>query len=443
MKRVAVFGAGLTGLAAAWKLRRLGAEVAVFDPAAEPGGVVRSLAHRGYLLELGPNTVLEKGGALTEWIDGLGLRGDVLNPGKDARKRFILHGGRPVAAPMSPLAFAASPLLSTRGKLRLLTEPFRAAGMAGDESVAAFFQRRLGSETVARLIDPFVSGIYAGDLVRLSARHCFPRLWEWERGAGSLVRGALAGRGRGSGAGRVRMVSFSGGLQTLARGAEAALEGRVFLGGAPAWRRGAGEGWEVEGHGRFDAVVAALPASALAGWLEGGGVAVPEIERAVVPAASVRVWHFGLERKAVAHPLDGFGVLAPSAEGEPILGVLFSSTLFPGRAPGGCVLLTVFQGGVRQPDWCRPDREDEARTAAWTAASRWLGIQGEPGMAHGTLWRAAIPQYEVGHQRVLDAVEAIENRHAGLFLRGSFRGGVAVGDCVASGFAAAGEVMGM
>jgi oxygen-dependent protoporphyrinogen oxidase len=443
MKRVAVFGAGLTGLAAAWKLRQLGAEVVVFDPAAEAGGVVRSLRHQGYLLELGPNTVLEKGGALTEWIDGLGLRGEVLNPGKVARNRFIRHGGRLVPLPMSPWAFITSPLLSMRGKLRLLAEPFQKAGTAGDESVAAFFQRRVGCEAVARLIDPFVSGIYAGDPVRLSARHCFPQLWEWERGSGSLVRGAWAGRKRSAGTARARLVSFPGGLQTLARRAEDALEGRVFLGRAPAWRRGAGEGWEVEGHGRFDVVVGALPASALAGWLEGGGVAVPELERAAVPAASLRVWHFGLQRKVVAHPLDGFGVLAPSAEGEPILGVLFSSTLFPGRAPEGCVLLTVFQGGVRQPDWCRPDREGEARTAAWNAASGWLGIQGEPSMVHSTLWRAAIPQYEVGHQSFLDAVEAIEKRNVGLFLRGSFRGGVAVGDRVACGFAVAREVMGM
>lgn len=439
MKRVAVFGAGLTGLAAAWKLRSLGAEVAVFDPAALPGGVVRSVARDGYLLELGPNTVLEKGGALTEWIDGLGLRGRVVHPPAAAKKRFILHRGRPVAAPMSPWAFAASPLLSLQGKARLLGEPFQERGTAGDESVAAFFQRRLGAEAVERLIDPFVSGIYAGDPVRLSARHCFPKLWQWEREAGSLLRGILGGRKKEGKRVKWKMISFPEGLGELPRAAASALGGALHLGAAPALRRGT-ENWEVEGFGKFDAVVAAMPPRALAGWLEAG---LPGVELGVIRAcatAPVRVWHFGVERARVGHALDGFGVLAPGAEGEPVLGVLFSSALFPGRAPEGCVLLTVFQGGMRHPEWCRAEAEAEARAAAWEAVSRWLEVKGEPDLVEATLWKEAIPQYEVGHGRLLEALAGLEASHPGLFLRGNLRGGVAVGDCVASGFAVADEV---
>lgn len=441
MKRVAVFGAGVTGLAAAWKLQQLGLEVEVFDPALVAGGVVRTVEQDGYVMELGPNTVLEKGEALTEWLDGLGLRPEVRHPGSEAKKRFIWHEGRAEEVPMTPWGFAASRLMSVGGKLRLLAEPFCGAGTAGDESVAAFFRRRVGEEAVARLVDPMVSGIYAGDVVRLSARHCFPKLWAWEREAGSLVRGALRGRGNASGRrGKMKLVSFEGGLQRLPQRAAEVLGERVHLGTSPQVRRDGG-GWEVEGWGGFDAVVAAMPWAEAGRWLGEAGIDGGEWPR--MTSAAVRVWHFGVKREAVRHALDGFGVLAPSVAGEPVLGMLFSSTLFAGRAPEGRVLLTVFQGGVRQPEWCRVEAEAEAKAAAWAAASRWLGVAGEPEMVHGVLWGQAIPQYEVGHGRVLEMVEAVEGRHRGLVLAGNYRGGVAVGDCVATGFAVAERVRGM
>lgn len=441
MKRVAVFGAGVTGLAAAWMLRQMGAEVEVYDPAGEPGGVVRTRREGGYLLELGPNTVLEKGGALSEWMDGLGLRKEVIYPGPEARRRYIWHGGRLEAVPMSPWGAVRTRLLSWRGKLRVLSEPWREAGTAGDESVAAFFSRRLGEEVVEGLVDPFVSGIYAGDVVRLSARFCFPKLWGWEREAGSLVRGMLGARKSGGSRARMRLISFAGGLSRLVNRAAETLGENLHLGEVPAVTK-TGAGWEVAGYGRFDGVVAAMPWRALGEWLVGCGLSDAGREWPRVEHAGVRVWHFGVRREVVGHSLDGFGVLAPSAAAEPILGVLFSSTLFPDRAPAGHVLLTVFQGGVRQPQWCGRGEEEAAGRVAWEAVSRWLGIRGEPVMKVCTLWPAAIPQYEVGYQRVLDEIAEMECEHKGLILAGSYRGGVAVGDCVAGGFAAADRVLG-
>ncbi|MDX6766518.1 MAG: protoporphyrinogen oxidase [Candidatus Methylacidiphilales bacterium] len=441
-KRVAILGAGISGLAAAWKLRQLGAEVTVYDPSPEPGGVIRTLRHEGYLLELGPNTVLEKGGALAELIEGCGLRGEVLSPLPQARKRFIYHGGGPVAAPSGPLSFLTSPLLGVPGKVRLLSEPFREPGTAGDESVAAFFSRRLGVEAVERLIDPFISGIYAGDPVRLSARFGFPKLWAWEREQGSLLKGALRGRKAPGPRVRARMLSFRQGLS--------ALPARLAAELASSWRREAangiassGPGWRVNGEGPHDALVSTLPPRSLVPLLREGfpGEAPRALES--YPHSSVRVWHFGVERRRVRHPLDGFGVLAPSAEEQPILGILFSSSIFAGRAPEGRVLLTVFQGGVRHPEWCLPDAgsEPSAQAAAWGAVCRWLGIDGGPDMVHHHLWNPAIPQYEVGHQTRLDALDRLEAAHPGLFLGGNLRGGVSVSDCVASSFQLAERVM--
>jgi oxygen-dependent protoporphyrinogen oxidase len=437
MKRVAILGAGITGLATAWKLRQSGMDAVLFEASDHAGGVIQSLRHEGYLLELGPNTVLERGGALTELMDGLGLRAQIQNPLPAARKRFVLHQGRVRAIPMSLAGLVASPILSWRGKLRLVGEPFRAAGVSGDESVSAFFSRRIGAEVVDRLLDPFVSGIYAGDPVRLSARHAFPQLWQWERESGSLLRGALQGR-KGPRV-RSKMISFPEGLQTLTRALTQALEGRIRWGEAAQIACTSG-GWRVNAEEKFDAVVSTLPPLSLACTLETAFPTLSTQALRTYPQAAVRIWHFGVERRHVRHPLDGFGVLAPSSEGEPILGILFSSSIFPGRAPEGKVLLTVFQGGVRHPHWAEAAGELEARQQAWEAVGRWLGIEADPEMVRTTVWKPAIPQYEVGHQSRLDALEAIESAYPGLWLRGNLRGGVSVGDCVASAFETARQV---
>jgi protoporphyrinogen/coproporphyrinogen III oxidase len=442
MKRVAIIGAGISGLTTAWKLRHGGAEVVVFDPAEQAGGVIRSIRHEGYLLELGPNTVLVKGGELAELIEGAGLKEEVQDPQPHARKRFILHQGRPVAAPSSPWSFLASPLLDVAGKLRLLSEPFRSAGTSGDESVSAFFSRRLGSEAVDHLIDPFVSGIYAGDPVRLSARFCFPKLWEWERGAGSLVRGAL--RNRKSGSVAPRMLSFREGLQELPRRLATLL--------GPCWRRekvdvitrdGDKSGWSVNGEGGFTDVVCTLPPWSLDALLRKSFPQSESFSMDKYPSSSVRVWHFGVPQEQVGHALDGFGVLSPSRENQSILGILFSSSLFSDRAPSGAVLLTVFQGGVRQPELCaaEPGMEALARSKAWEAASRWLDIRGEPSMVHHQLWNPAIPQYQVGHQSRLDTMDELEKAEPGLHIRGNLRDGVSVSDCVASAFRTAETIL--
>lgn len=441
MKRIAIVGAGISGLATAWKLRQAGAEVTVFDPSPKAGGVMQSVRKDGYLLELGPNTVMEKGGALAELIDGAGLRDQVLPPLPQAKRRYIYHRGKPVAAPSGPGSFITSPLLGCGAKLRLLSEPFRSPGTAGDESIAAFFSRRLGPEAVDRLIEPFVSGVFAGDAVRLSARHSFPLMWKWERTAGSLVRGAL--KGRSGPRVKARMLSFRDGLETLPLRLAELLSSRLRRERVESLARGQG-GWRVNNGEVFDAVVCAIPPSSL----------VPLLEKQTAPGSldflesyphsNVRVWHFGVEREQVGHPLDGFGVLAPPSEEQPILGILFSSSIFQGRAPEGCALLTVFQGGVTHPEYCRrePGKEEEARGASWAAVRQWLDVRGEPAMVHHQLWSPAIPQYEVGHQTRLDALDALEAALPGLYLRGNLRGGVSVSDCVASAFRTAGEILG-
>lgn len=448
--KVAVIGGGVTGLAAAWKLTGAGHEVRLFESSLRLGGSVRTDAVDGWLLEAGPNSIQESSAELVSLIADLGLGAERLEASSSSKKRFIVLGGRLVALPSSPLQFFSTPVMSAHTKWMILKE----AAMGrferdGDASVGAFVRDHFGAELVERIVQPFISGIYAGDPERLSTRHAFPTLWEAERSKGSVIRGMMAGAKKRRTArkkGPPALISFRRGLQALPEALAAALPGgsvqlgsRV-LGASPGahsrWRL-AWRGPQGDGAGEFDSVVTGIPASALA-ELEIGGArplaGLAEVEQP--PVVSV---FLGFRRDQVSHPLDGFGALIPSVERRSILGVIFSSSLFPGRAPGGHVALTALAGGVMQPEVARlPESELLARVLA--DLGDLLGARGEPVFVRTTFWPRAIPQYNLGYDRHLDAIAACERANPGLHIGGNVRDGISLADCLKSGAALATRV---
>ncbi len=437
---VAVIGAGITGLTAAWHLRAAGFSPTVFERSGRVGGAIGAHREGGWLHELGPNSLLETSPDVAAFVDEIGLGARRLYGAPEANNRYIVRGGRPVRMPASPLAFAATDLFSWRAKLNLLGEPFRPKAPADvEESVADFVVRRLGREFLDYAVNPFVGGVYAGDPARLSVRSGFPKLHALEQEHGSLLRGAFARR-NASGGPKGRMFSFPEGLDELPRALAASLGAAVRL--RTAIRRIAphGDRWEIaaEQDGAtetriFDAVVCALPADALAGLPLAGFAAAERLGslRTIEHPPVVSVFT-GYRREAVAHPLDGFGVLMPQVEEGRILGTLFSSSLFPGRAPAGHVALTSFVGGTRQPDLAAlPDRELLAVVEG--ELGRLLGAKGAPAYVHLQRWPRAIPQYTLGYAARLDTMAAVERAAPGLFLGGNSRDGISLSNCLASG----------
>jgi oxygen-dependent protoporphyrinogen oxidase len=352
----------------------------------------------------------------------------------------VVRGGQPVPVPLSPPQVLTTPLLSLAGRLRLLREPF-VAPFRGDESVAAKVRRRLGPEALDYLVEPFVAGVFAGDPERLSARHAFPRAKALEAEHGSFLRGMRAAARRTPGARRGPVsFSFAEGMEELPRTLAAALGDAVHLGAPVHAIRRTEDGWEVRRAGAvpetFDAVVLAMPAHALGRVeLDAAGadalLAVSEI-----PHAPIAVVALGFRREAVAHALDGFGMLVPRVERRRILGTLFTSSLFTGRAPAEHVLLTTFVGGERNPELASLPT-DRLTAVVWEELSALLGVRSAPVLVHHAAWERAIPQYVLGHGERRDAMDALEGRNPGLLLAGSFRAGVSVGDTLASGLAAA------
>lgn len=448
-KRVLVVGGGISGLSAAWFLHRRGFAVTVAEAAERVGGTIGSENVDGFLIERGPNTTLQKPGrpedALGRLIDQAALSPLLREAAPAGRKRYILRDGRLLALPASPPAFVATPAFSWGAKLRLLREPF-IRPVVREETIAQFVERRLGREFLAYAVDPFISGVYAGNPRELSVEAAVPRIHEIEQQYGSLIRGAIAlgkaAKNAGMPAGR--QISFAGGMAAF----PAALAAALPAGSVRTCRRAVGlergdGGWIVrfddDGEGprseMADVVVLALPAPEAANLVEPlAGEAARQLR--AIPYAAIFSVALGYRREDVAHALDGFGFLIPRIEGVRTLGALFSSTLFADRAPAGHVMLTAFLGGTQDPQAMEmADREVLTEIEADLSAT--LGIRAKPVLRHLTRWPQAIPQYPLGH---LDRVATVDEFLAplpGLHLRGNWRDGISVADCVRNGEALA------
>lgn len=416
-----IIGAGISGLARAWALSQAGREVQVWDAGAQPGGAIRSTRQDGFLIEAGPNSLQNGDARIRPWLDALALGQDLLAADRAASRRYIYLHGRPVPTPASPLAAITSPLLSPRAKARILREPFipkRTAG--GDESLADMVRRRLGPEPLAHLIDPMVAGIYAGDPETLSVRHAFPKLYQLEQDFGSFIRGAIAKKKGGP---RREILSFRDGLQTLTDRLAQTQHGRIHPSTRLESLEHDGTRFLANGTPAGNVVVTAPPHA----WPDTGILAEGAgVQPGYAPVVSLSL---GFRASDIRHPVDGFGMLVPRRENRQLLGVLFPSAIFPGRAPEGHHLLTCFIGGARQPALTESD-DGALVDLALDELRIMLGVAGPPVTVSINRWEKAIPQYEVGYGAYRDRLSGLERRYPGLVFGGNHIDGIGIDRCI-------------
>ncbi|MGH9795423.1 MAG: protoporphyrinogen oxidase [Candidatus Acidiferrales bacterium] len=442
---VLVIGGGISGLACAYRLNQRGVDVQVIEKENRVGGVVQSEEVAGFQFDLGPQSFLSND-TILRLISELGLDSEMLRANPRA-PRFIYFNSRLQPAPMSPPALLKTPLLSGRTKRRILIEPLRKSRPPeADESVAAFARRKFGEDLLDNLLGPFVSGVYAGDPERLSLRSAFPSAHRWELEHGSVIRGAMKARPE-KGWPRPVLTSFRGGLQTLMRSLASSLAGRIETGVEVCGLRPITDSeFEVHIRGREGslerskgaAVVLATPAYVSSRLL---GEISPSAAEALrrIEYAPVAVVNLGYRREQVAHPLEGFGFLAPRTQGLRILGTIWGSSLFTGRAPQGMVSLTSFLGGATDPALFDLSDDAIAQLAAAENA-RVLGITGVPVVHRLQRFTHAIPQYNLGHDGILARIRAALASHPGLFLTGNYFQGPSIATCVETAFATADQI---
>jgi oxygen-dependent protoporphyrinogen oxidase len=438
---VVVVGAGISGLACAYHLQQAGIPVRVLEAGTRPGGMIATEEADGFRFELGPQSFLSTE-PLLGLIDALGLKHRLLHADPRA-PRYIVLRGKLVPAPLAPPSLLTTPLFSTATKWRLITEMFRRSHPpAEDESIAAFVRRKFGDELLERLVAPFVSGVYAGDPERLSLRAAFPKLHEFEEKYGSVLRGAMKSR-PAKGTPRAGLCSFRDGMQALPRAIAGRLGDSLLLETsvtALTHSKANGKPWfevEIERDNHRETipastVVVAVPTDVASRILSGiSGQFAPLLSR--IEYAPVAVVSACYRREQLKGSVDGFGFLVPRSEGLRVLGTVFSSSLFPGRAPEGMVCFTSFAGGATDPKMCELSDETIVEIVG-SEVARVLGITGSPVAAHVHRYARALPQYNVGHSEIVKALEAQTAGIPGLFPAGNYLSGPSIGACVEQAF---------
>lgn len=457
-KRVGIVGAGITGLAAAHRVRELTrswpepVEVRVFDSAPEPGGTIATeRTADGFVIEHGPDSFLTEKPWAVDLCRRLGMDDELQGTREEFRRTYIVRSGRLYPLPegfllmaptrLWPLLF--SPIFSSRGKARLLLDlvlPARRGNQ--DESLASFVRRRLGREALERVAQPLIAGIYTADPERLSLSATMPRFLEIERQHRSVILGMRrqSRAAPSAGASGARWGLFAvprGGMGRIVDALVARLpQGSLLLRTPVRGIRRTREGtWLINGNLEFDVLILACPAWASAALLrESDPRLAAQLE--AFPYTSSAVVTLAYRREEIPHPLDSFGFVVPFVERRGILACTFASLKYEHRAPPAFVLLRAFVGGELQPGVL--DREDaELVDLVRRELAELLGVVSPPFLSRVRRHMRAMAIPHVGHLEWVRDLRARATAMEGLFLAGSALDGIGIPNCIRSGEAAA------
>lgn len=448
---VIIIGAGLTGLTMGFYLKKAGINFVIVDKSAKTGGVIQTVREKGFVYETGPNTGVIGNPEMAELFEDLAGKCELETANPAAKRRLIWKNNQWNALPSGLWSAITTPLFTWGDKFRILGEPWRSKGTNPNETLAELVKRRLGNSFLDYAIDPFISGIYAGNPAELVPKYALPKLWNLEQEYGSFIRGSikkakLPKTDRDKKATK-EVFSAKGGLGNLVRALTEAIGDEHFLLSSETMVQFSGNGFQLQ---------VTTPEQLLN--LEPkylvttcGGYALNDLlpflnDEEIAPFnrlkyAAVTQVLLGFEKwKGIS--LNAFGGLVPGKENKNILGALFTSSFFEGRAPQGGALLSVFMGGTKRPDIANMDN-DEIEALVRKDMPRMMSCRSfNPDMMRIHRYPKAIPQYTETSAQRFEMIERLQQKYPGLILAGNIRDGIGMADRVKQGRTIAEELAG-
>ena len=446
---IAIIGAGLTGLTAAYYLKNKGFRVTLFEKTDRAGGVIRTFAENGFVYEAGPNTGVLGHPEAMELLEELYPGCEIEIADQSAKARWIWKGNKWEPLPSGLLSAIKTPLFTFGDKLRILGEPFRKKGSNPDETLAELVNRRLGNSFLQYAVDPFILGIYAGDPNFLVTRYAMPKLYNLEQNYGSFIRGAIKKAKepkseRDKKATR-EIFSIKGGIQNLVDSLVMRVgEGNLKLNSGEILVEPSVENkyhviTQNDTYSNFTHVITTVGAYALNKLVP---FAYRENLLKICCLRYAKVVQVSLGfKKWEGIPLRSFGGLVPSEEHRDILGALFISSFLKNRAPEGGALMSVFIGGLRHPELAElPDKDIEQIVGREIKSMMRLN-DFKPDLLKIHRYDHAIPQYGPESFEKIETISSIQNQHPGLFLAGNIRDGIGMADRIKQGRMLAEQIM--
>ena len=427
---IIILGAGISGLSLGYYLNKRDKDFLIFESNSVIGGNIFSKSKDGFIFENGPNTVLLNNSILEKLISELGLEKAIIYPNKNNNKRFLIKNGKLISIPLTVIQFLKSNILNFCSKFRVLLEIFKKKSEK-NVSVYDFFNRRFGKEFHDILIEPFLTGVYAGDTKNMSIKHVLNKVWKIEQYNGSVILGLIKQKSKKN---TPKSFNFKNGLRELTNSIYSNFSDKIMLKSKITLITKKNNLYEISVNGKLkyqcNKLVSTIPAYTLADIIFDNKLSVALKKIFYCP---IYVLHLGLEKQKIKENIGGFGVLTKPSDNKSFLGIIFNSRIFPHVAPENQDLITVMAGGVRQSDLVKLGSR-KLYDKILRDVKQLISYEGKILMKNDYLWEKGIPQYSLNHDSLIKDVNFFQKRNKNFHLIGNYIKGISVSDCILNAY---------
>ena len=425
-----ILGAGISGLTLAHYLNKKNLDFLVVESQPKVGGNIISFEKSGFVCENGPNTLLLNKKSVVELIDEIGLKDKIIFPNDYNNKRFLLRKGKLIPIPQNFIEFIKTNLLSLTSKLRLIIEIFIPKHNR-NVSVKSFFKKRFGNNFEEIFVEPFLTGIYAGETNKMSTKHVLNKIWNMEQKSGSIIIDTLKRKKKLN---KSRSFNFKNGLIDFVLAINKNISNKIILKSEVTSVKKIKKGYEIIINNNIKyhckKLISTLPAFGLANIIFDEKIS-KNLKK--INYCPIMVLHLGIEKSKIKENIDGFGVLTKRKDNQSFLGILFNSRIFPHVAPQGNDLLTVIIGGARQPQLIDQDVNKLKKTII-NEIRKIISYDGKIIMENNFLWKNGIPQYDLDHDVLIENISDFHKKNKNFYILGNYIKGISVSDCIQNAF---------